>query len=500
MSRQTRRSFLKQTVLAGVAVTAQTAVNASFTIAGTKSSGRVLGANDTIRVGVAGIHGRGESHLSEFARMKGVQVIYLIDPDSSLFTGRIRRVKELGQNTPTCVQDIRKALEDKQLDAISIASPNHWHSLLAIWGCQAGKDVYVEKPCSHTVFEGRKCVEAAAKYGRIVQHGTQQRSSSGRAAEIAALRSGQWGKLLVSKAYVCKPRWAIRQYADEPAPKGFDYDLWLGPAAARPFNKTWVHYNWHWFWDFGNGEIGNQGVHEADVAHWAVKGATLPTKIWSLGGRLGFQDPGQTPNMQLAVFEFGDAQVVIEVRGLVGDLKSQKRVKKGSKDAENQEFPSKVSNEFHTTEGVVRGGKLIAKDGGKSHDVKVEPIHVTPGGAFGSFIDCVRTRKAEAVNAPIINGHYSAALCHLANISYRLGRQVPFSQEPEGMSNPQIAESFDTIKRNLKAAGVDLDKTSYQMGRTLTFDPATERFVGDAEADKLLTREYRAPYVVPEKV
>jgi hypothetical protein len=253
-----------------------------------------------------------------------------------------------------------------------------------------------------------------------------------------------------------------------------------------------VHYNWHWFWDFGNGEIGNQGVHQTDVTHWSLgPAATLPTRVWSLGGRLGYKDQGQTPNMQLAVYEFGDVTVVVEVRGLV---------EKATKTKGEVNFPAKVLNEFYTSEGMVRDGKFFPKEGGKEHKVTVEPVHVTPGGAFGSFIACVRNHAPKAVNAPILQGHYAAALCHLANISYRLGKEVPFSQEPDGMSNPQIAESFEMIKQNLKGVGVDLDKATYRMGRTLSIDPQAERFIGDAEADKLLTREYRAPYVVPERV
>ena len=491
MSRLTRRRFV-QLAAAGLGATAASGIHADFVIAGTKSSPRVLGANDKVRVAVAGIHGRGGDHIGEYCNLKGVEVAYLVDPDTTQFAARVKSVEKRAGNKPQCVQDLRKALEDKDLDAVSIASPNHWHSLLTIWSCQAGKNVYVEKPCSHTIFEGRKCVEAAEKYGVVVQHGTQQRSEKGRAGEIAALQAGKWGKLLVSKAYVCKPRWSIGFKPDVPAPATLDFDLWTGPAKLRPFNRNLVHYNWHWNWDFGNGEIGNQGVHQTDVAHWSLgPAATLPTRVWSLGGRLGYEDQGQTPNMQLAVYEFGDVTVVIEVRGLV---------EKGKKAEGEVDFPSKVSNEFYTSEGMVRDGKFYPKDGGKTHNVKAEPVHVTPGGAFGSFVDCVRNHTPKAVNAPILDGHYAAALCHLANISYRLGKQVPFSQEPEGMSNPQIAESFEMIKRNLKGVGVDLDKTTYCMGRTLTIDPKTERFIDDYEADKLLTQEYRAPYVVPETV
>ncbi|MDP7302654.1 MAG: Gfo/Idh/MocA family oxidoreductase, partial [Pirellulaceae bacterium] len=223
MSKFTRRNFLKTTAAASAAFPL-------FTIAGTKASGRVIGANDTIRIGVTGIHGRGTSHIGEFAKMDKVDVTYLIDPDSSLFGSRSGQVKSKGGNTPTCVQDIRKALEDDNLDAVSVATCNHWHSLVTVWACQAGKDVYVEKPMSHNVFEGRQCVEAAKKYGRVVQHGTQQRSDGGRASEIAAIQSGKYGKLLVSKGYCCKPRWSIGFKPTKPAPKHLDFNLWLGPA------------------------------------------------------------------------------------------------------------------------------------------------------------------------------------------------------------------------------------------------------------------------------
>jgi predicted dehydrogenase len=491
MSQLSRRRFV-QLAATGLGAAAASGIHPNFVIGGTKSSRKVVGANDTVRVAVAGIHGRGGSHIGEYANMQGVEIAYLVDPDSTLFASRVKSIKGLAGNTPKTVQDLRKALEDKSLDAVSIASPNHWHTLLTVWSCQAGKHVYVEKPCSHTMFEGRKCVEAAEKYGVVVQHGTQQRSDSKRAGEMAALQAGKWGKLLVSKAYVCKPRWSIGFKPDEAPPATLDFDIWTGPAKLRPFNRNLVHYNWHWNCDFGNGEIGNQGVHQTDVAHWSLGPSVgLPTRVWSLGGRLAYEDQGQTPNMQLAVYEFGDVTVVIEVRGLVENPKKAKG---------EVSFAQKVSNEFYTTEGVVRDRKFYPKSGGKEHEVTVEPVQVTPGGAFGSFISCIRNHTPGAVNAPILQGHYAAALCHLANISYRLGKEFPFSHEPECLTNPQVAESFEMIKRNLKGVGVNLDKTNYRMGRTLSIDPQTERFIGDPEADKLLTQTYRAPYVVPEKV
>jgi predicted dehydrogenase len=488
MTRLTRRRFVQ---LAAAGLGAAGGINADFVVAGTKSSPKVIGANEKVRVAVCGLNGRGGAHISDYAKMSDVEIAYLVDPDSTTFGSKLKSIERAAGYKPKCVSDLRKALDDKNLDAISIATPNHWHTLLTIWGCQSGKHVYVEKPCSHTIFEGRKCVEAAAKYGVVVQHGTQQRSDKKRAAEIAALNAGKWGKLQTSKAYVCKPRPSIGVKADEAAPATLDFDHWVGPSKMRPFNRNLVHYNWHWNWDFGNGEIGNQGVHQCDVAHWSLgPAATFPTRVWSLGGRLGYEDQGQTPNMQLAVYEFGDVTVVIEVRGLVGNANADS----------DQSWPQKVSNEFYTSEGMVRDGKFHPKNGGAELPVAVEPVHVTPGGAFGSFITCVRNNTPDKVNAPITRGQYGAALCHLANISYRLGKEVPFSQEPDGMSNPQIAESFDVIKKNLKSAGVNLDKAKYRMGRTLTIDPKTEQFVGDTEADKMLTVEYRPPYVVPEQV
>ncbi len=478
MARFNRRTFVK--------ATAASAVFPLFTIGGTKASGKVIGANDTIRVGVAGIHGRGSAHIDEFARKPNVQVTYLIDPDSSLFGSRTKQVQDKGGNTPQCVQDVRKALEDKNLDAVSIATCNHWHSLMGVWACQAGKDAYIEKPISHNVFEGRQLAEAAKKYGRVVQHGTQQRSSGGRAREMAAIQSGKYGKLLVSKGYCCKPRWSIGVKKPSNPPQHLDFNLWLGPASEQPFHGNLVHYNWHWFWDFGNGDTGNQGVHEMDVARWAIKDATLPTRVWSLGGRFlpGEKDQGETPNMQLAVYEFGETLLVFETRGLVG--------KSGAPSA-------KVTNEFYTSEGVIRGGKFYPKNGGSPESVKGE-AQVTEGGAFGSFIAAMRSRKAEDINCDAEVGHYSSALCHLGNISYRLGESQPFSKQAQSIGdNQQVVESFKNLRENLQAVQIDLDETTYQLGRTLNFNPKTETF-DDEQANALLSRKYREPFVVPDQV
>ncbi|MBO0700041.1 MAG: Gfo/Idh/MocA family oxidoreductase [Zavarzinella sp.] len=473
MTHPTRRDFLRAA--------------AAVTIAGTKSSGRVLGANDVIRIGVCGIHGQGNAHIGQYLKLPGVQITYLIDPDQSLWESRSKPITEKYGVAPKCVTDIRKALDDPNLDAVSVATPNHWHSLIGVWACQAGKDAYIEKPLSHLVTEGRRVVEAARKYKRIVQHGTQQRSSPGRASEIAAVQSGKYGKLLVSKGYCCKPRWSIGKKDPTKPPEHLDFNLWLGPAPQQPYHGNLVHYNWHWFWDFGNGDIGNQGVHEMDVARWAIKGATLPTKVWSLGGRFAYEDQGQTPNTQMSVMEFGDVLLVFEVRGLVG---------------KDPKFPNRVMNEYYTTEGRIAQGLFYPKSGGKPEKLAPFDVKVTPDGAWGSFLHAVRSRKVEDCNAPAEYGHYSSALCHLGNISYRLGEPVPFDGKSKLGDNREVVETFKNLQENLTGVGVKLEKLTYRLGRTLTIDPEAERFTGEGakEANALLTREYRKPFVVPERV
>jgi predicted dehydrogenase len=481
----TRRSFLK-----GAAAAAAFPL---VTVAGTKSSGRVLGANDTIRIAVAGIHGRGKDHIAELLGLKDekLEIVTLIDPDSSLFESRKKTIRDKTGREPTCVQDVRQALEDKNLDAITIATPNHWHSLMTVWACQHGKDVYVEKPLSHEVSEGRRAVEAARKYGRMVQHGTQQRSSAGRAAEIAAVQSGKYGKLLVSKGYCCKPRWSIGTKPAGDPPRALDFDLWLGPAQQQPYHANLVHYNWHWFWDFGNGDIGNQGVHEMDVARWAIPGATLPSKVWSLGGRFAYEDQGQVPNTQLAVMEFGDVLLVFEVCGLVKD-----------KDHPNG-ISNNVKNEYYTTEGRIARGQFYAKNGDKGEPLAKVEAKVAPGGPFGSWLHAMRSRKVEDLNADVEVAHYSAALCHLPNISYRLGEKVPFDKKTGRLGdNREVVQAFENLRQDLKAVGVKLEETEYVLGKVLTLDAKEERFTGEGadQANALLTRTYRRPFAMPTMV
>ena len=479
MKTLTRRSFVKGTLGAG------------FGLALAQPRSRVLGANEDIRVAVIGINGRGGGHISGFRSIPGVRVAGLCDIDEYVVR---RRITELEKNNAhggvSTYTDVRKLLESKDIDAVSIATPNHWHSLITVWACQAGKDVYVEKPCSHNVFEGRQSVEAARKYDRIVQHGTQSRAKGIRAHEVAAVRSGRYGKLLVSKGYCCKPRWSIGYRPYEEVPGNVNFDLWLGPAPEQPFHRNLVHYNWHWFWDFGNGDMGNQGVHEMDIARWAIEGATLPRSVVTMGGRYvdgpGYADQGQTPNMQLAVFDYGETRLVFETRGLVGKM---------------DRFPRKVANEFYLEAGMIRDGKFHENNRGAGEPLPRMDYPMGAGNIFENFINAVRSRSRRDQHADILEGHYSSALCHLGNISYRLGWDYPFDMRTSALGESEvISDSVRMVLDNTRALGIDPARSTYQLGPRLHFDATTETFVDNPAANLLLSRFYREPFVVPARV
>ncbi|MBI3464858.1 MAG: Gfo/Idh/MocA family oxidoreductase [Planctomycetes bacterium] len=477
MPRLTRRRFVQGTLAAG----------ATFAIAGTKSSGKILGANETIRAGVTGINGRGSAHIQELSELKGVQITYLIDVDQRTWDRQIKSVKDKGGNTPTAVQDIRKALDDPNLDVVTVATPNHWHTLVTVWACQAGKDVYVEKPCSHNVHEGRVAVEAARKHNRIVQHGTQSRSSSSWAQVAEVIASGKLGKLQVARGLCYKDRRSIGFKPNATPPPELDFNIWLGPAPEQPYHENLVHYNWHWFWDMGNGDIGNQGVHQMDIARWGIPGATLPKSVISVGGRFGYVDQGQTANTQVTIFDYGDTQLIFEVRGLPTD----------------KFHDQKVGNIFHLEGGMIAGNRFYPKGSDKPAPLPEVAVKRGPGnGHFGNFIEAVRSRNMADLNADILEGHYSSALCHLANISYRLGQEVPFNTRSKEFSdNPAASETFARMEEHLaKENKLKLADTKYRLGRVLKFDAPGEKFVDDSQANAMLTRNYRAPFVVPDKI
>ncbi|WP_169976713.1 Gfo/Idh/MocA family protein [Tautonia rosea] len=478
MARTTRRTFLSGSVAA---------IGAGFAIGGTKASGRILGANDTINVAVAGLNGRGGSHVGEFAGLPGVRLSHLVDPDVRTFDKRVKQAVERGGSTPKTVQDIREVLDNPDVHAVSIATPNHWHALMSIWACQAGKDVYVEKPCSHNIHEGRIAVEAARKYDRIVQHGTQGRSSRSWAELLEITRSGRYGKLLVSRGLCYKPRNSIGFKPVQTPPSEVDFSLWLGPAQETPFHENLVHYNWHWFWDFGNGDIGNQGVHQMDVARWMIPDATHPTSVVSLGGRFGYEDQGETANTQVSVMDFDGTMLIFEVRGLpTDDYKGQK-----------------VGNVLHYEEGVVAGGRFYPKGQGDGEPLPRVDTSRGPGeGHFANFIEAIRSRKVDDLNADILEGHYSSAACHLANVSYQLGAPESFNSIDQAIgSDEAVQETVERMVEHLKDDnGLAVEGMQYRLGRRLRFNPETERFLDDDAANALLTRSYRAPFVVPESL
>jgi predicted dehydrogenase len=478
MKNVSRRKFIKTAAAAST-------VFPLFTIAGTKASGRVIGANERVRVAVAGLGTRGKTHLETYIAMPDVEIAYLVDPDTNSFESRSEIVTSAGGAKPRCEQDIRKVLDDANLDVVSIATPNHWHSLMTIWACQAGKDVYVEKPLSHNVAEGRKVVEAARKYNRIVQHGTQRRSEPRSINVIAALQSGKYGKLLISAGRCYKPRKSIGVKPPKQPPENLDFNLWLGPVREQPYHENLVHYNWHWFWDTGNGDLGNQGVHEVDVARWAIKDATFPKRVWSFGGRFVFNDQGQTPNVQLNVYEYDDVLLVFEVRNT------------GNK--------YDCSNQFITDEGrITDDGFFHPKKGGMPEPIGAVTDQPPPKDArhFENFIAAVRESRPDNLNCPAIEGHHSAGICHLANISYRLGSEFRFDQRAHALGdNKFVLETFENLQAHLQGdLKLPADGTPYRLGRVLEFDATRERFTKDDEANELLAESCRAPFLFPNEV
>jgi predicted dehydrogenase len=424
---------------------------------------RVFGANDRVRLAVCGLHGRGKDHIDGFSRVPNVEIAALCDVDENVLRKRLGEVS----GKPQTYVDIRKLLEDKSIDAISIATPNHWHSLMAIWACQAGKDVYVEKPCSHNFWEGSQLVRAAEKYNRIVQHGTQTRSAPAMQEAIKGLHEGVLGEVYLARGLCFKKRDTIGHAPEEAVPAGVHYDLWTGPAPLKPFTRNRFHYNWHWIWDTGNGDLGNQGVHQIDVARWGL-GLKFPNRVSAVGGHFMFDDDQQTPNTLNCAFEFdlsdGKRKMLeFEVRHWITN--SEAGVGRGNLVAGKKRFfghHDTIGNIFYGANGYLATGDEDAAsyETFLGRDERSGSHGHGGGDHFANFIDCVRSRKQEDLNAPVTEGHISCALIHLANASYRLGRM-------------------------------------------LHFDPEAERVIGDDEANSLLresARGYRSPFTVPEEV
>ncbi len=442
-------------------------------------------ANDQLHVAVIGVNGRGRDHVRGLAGKHNCVVTTICDADSGVIGRAMKSAEQAQGKAPKYVQDLRKVMDDKSIDIVSIATPNHWHALAAIWAIQAGKDVYVEKPVSHNVSEGRRIVEAARKYNRICQTGTQSRSSTGLHEAMAFLKSGGIGKVHLARGLCYKNRPSIGKVEGHgKIPETCDYNLWCGPAPKEPLARKKLHYDWHWFWNTGNGDLGNQGIHEMDKARWGLGKAELPKSVISIGGRFGYIDDGQTANTQLCVFDYGDCELIFEVRGLPT---------KGL-------LGAKVGNIFYGSEGYLVIPNYFSA---VAFNTKGEKIKEFKGGGdhYGNFVQAVRSRKAAALNADILEGHISSALCHLGNVSYRLGSLQPFNQKTKAFGDDKDAyEALARMEEHLKENKVPLDKTKYHLGPKLAFDPKSETFVNNKQADALLTRHYREPFVVPVKV
>jgi predicted dehydrogenase len=412
------------------------------------SATRVFGANDRIRIGIVGLGGRGSDHQASYTRIPDANLAGLCDVNQAALERAQARIAKAGGAKAAEFKDMREMFASPNIDAVSIATPNHWHALACIWACEAGKDVYVEKPASHNIHEGFRMVEVARKTQRIVQVGMQSRSTPAKMRAIQLLQDGVIGKLYAAKGLCFKRRKSIGKAPLEPVPAGLDWSLFLGPAQMKEYSKTRFAYNWHWFWDTGNGDIGNQGVHEMDICRWAFGDAGFPKTAVSTGGKFVYDDDQETPNTQFASLGFGDREINFEVRGLLTGPEAGLPVRAGNT----------VGNIFLGSEGwmwVGDGGFQVYK--GESNEKTMDDKG--GGGEDGTvlhmknFLSACRSRNAKELHADVEIGATSAAFCHLANISYRTGH-------------------------------------------ALQWDDASKHFVNDAGADEMLTRNYRAPYVV----
>lgn len=465
MPQPTRRDFVARSVIAVAGTTLATAGMSA------RSYAAILGSNDRIGLAQIGIRNQGTLHLKSWCALRdshNVQVRTLCDTDERLFARGVALVKDATGVTPSTVWDLRKVLEDPSIDAVSIAVPNHWHALATIWACQAGKHVYIEKPASHNIREGRKMIEAGERYKRHVQVGLNNRSSAGVREAIAFLHDGGIGELYMARALCFKARDSYGQAADANPPEGFHYDMWLGPAQWRPYNEKRSHYNWHWYWDTGNGDTGNTGPHQLDIARWGLRKAEHPVKVYSSGGLFGFRKddsapptPGkrvygdvetyghdrtsqETPNTQTAQYTYADGtHLEMATRGRYTNHEG----------SQGQE----VGNLFYGEDGWLE----ISGDAWKAFRHRAREPFASgkneDGNHWANFLEALRADRSDVLHSDIVEGHLSTSLCHLANISYRVGR-------------------------------------------SLLFDGDTERFLDAPDADRLLTRDYRAPYVVPESV
>ncbi len=516
MSSMTRRTFIGKTAMTGAALS-----TASLVAGQAQSSGKVLHANEKVRVATIGVRypgGRGNQHVTHLTGIKNVRMVALCDADADHLAGAVKHWE------PQCGKldayiDVRELLDRKDIDAVTIASPNHWHSLMGIWACQAGKDVYVEKPVSHNVWEGRQLVRAARRYGRIVQVGTQARANPDLIAAVEWIRAGNLGKIRYIHGTCYNPRQPISPHeglGDGPIPPGLNYDLWTGPASLeKPLRRQRLHYNWHWVFNTGNGDLGNQGIHEVDISRWFLGHQELAPRVLSIGGRLGYADGGETPNTQLVIYDYEPAPLIFEVRG----LPSSKEFHDPQQWVKNMDHP--FGDKSSGGIGVIvhcEGGRLLVVDGGQvlqavDKDDKLVKDFCTPNMQeshawematqilFENWVDAIRTRDQQTLRADIEQGHLSSALCHCGLVSHRLGRPVSDGTICKTLENHDLAtKHYTSFRQHLARNGIDLAQAYATLGAELKVDPKVERFVGDEYANRFLTRDYRVPYIAPQDV
>jgi predicted dehydrogenase len=455
----------------------------------------VIGLGSTTAVG--GVGGRGHQLIGRLREVPGARIAALCDADQAHLDREVQAARDQ-EGSVAAHTDLRRVLDDKTIDAVVIALPNHWHALATVWACQAGKDVYVEKPFSYDIWEGQQMVAAARKYGRMVQVGTQNRSSAFLRRVFDRLKSGELGAMRFAHALVYRARDGIGTVdSPTPPPSTLDYDLWCGPAPKKPLMRKQLHYEWHWFWDTGNGEMGNNGIHVIDIARWALGQDQPPPRALSIGGRFAFHDCGETANTQIALFDYQPAPILCEVRNVSA---GKGAASMGTFRGHNKGVLIDCEGGFFA--GDASGGALFDRAGKKIQDLTdgdradaLERAHLS------SFVAAVRSRQARDLAAEAIEGHRSTACCHMANVSHRLGKLAPPDSLRAAITeNEELADAFDRCREYLRHNGVDLDATPATLGPWVTFDAKQGRFTGEFAdaANKLSRRAYREPFAVPE--
>lgn len=483
------RKVGRRTILRGAAAAGAATLTAPLVHAGSRRS-------DDIRVVVAGLNGRGGSLVRGFEQLDGVVVVGLCDVDSRVLERRRSAFEtEVGRTVEGFV-DLRDALRRDDVDVVGLATPNHLHAIQTIWACQAGKDVYVEKPVSHNIWEGGQMVRAARKYDRIVQAGMQSRSSGAIRDAIEWVHAGHIGAVTHGWGTCFKPRQSIGAIAEPtPVPEEVDWTLYMGPRGTQPLMRQRLHYDWHWQWGTGNGDLGNQGVHQLDVLRWAIGANELPRSAASIGGRFGYEDDGETPNTLLTKLEFESAPILFEVRGLPGSKEERGDATEWRRSMDRR-LGSAVGAVLHTEGGYV---VFPSYSQAVAHDATGAIVEQWKGAEdhFANFIAAVRSRDRNDLNAEIREGHVSAGATHMANTSYRLGAPlVADAIESTVATEPLLSHGFDRLTAHLAANEIDLERSPLRLGATLRLDPETELYEGDVS-----TRgEYVEGFRIPEDV